>query len=70
MVAPGENPKVRISKPTCQHVARGYVCWPATFDRGQPHASTHTCDRAACIEDAALWVAAHTGHRGEFHPFS
>lgn len=64
-----DNPKIRIAGPTCRHVAQGYVCWPVAYHRGQPHASTHCCGREACVEDAARWVEAHTGHRGEFHPF-
>lgn len=58
-----------IIDPSCDHRPVGYVCWPATYDRELPHASTHCCDRAACVEDAADWVEAHTGHRGEFHRF-
>jgi len=70
VVAPGENPKVRISQPTCRHAPRGYVCWPAEPHPHEAHASTHTCEREACVEDAARWVEAYTGHRGEFHRFN
>lgn len=66
-----DNPKVKISNPTCHHVARGFVSWPSVVDIavGKPHASTHCCDRKTCIEDASLWVEAHTGHKGVFEPF-
>ncbi len=67
-----DNPKIKIVDPTCRHVARGWVSWPPVMQIkiGSPHASAYCCERVGCVEDAALWVEAHTGHRGVFEPFS
>lgn len=62
------NPKVKIANPTCRHAMRGFVSWPLVQDitSQRAHASTYCCDRQACIDDAALWVEAHTGVLGVY----
>lgn len=66
-----DNPKVRISDPTCNHAPRGWVSWPPIEEirAGITHASAICCDREACIKDAAYWVEALTGHYGVFQPY-